>query len=666
MTEKISYRSLKEKEIKALESQGCTAETFGDIQVAEGFNPAWVRNSHFIGKVKIGDLSGKIKNASGLEKTCGIYNATIANCTIGNSCRVANVGVHIANYDIAEGVCIENVGTMQTNPGATFGNGVEVEVLNEAGGREVVLFNELNAQFAYMLCMHRYRPKMVEKLKAIAKEYADSVKADCGKVAVGARISSVAEIIDVNIGSYATVNNAAALNNGTILSELDAPTKVGAEVIAHDFIIAEGSSVTGGAILCKVFVGQGCQIGKQYSAENSLFFANCEAFHGEACSVFAGPYSVTHHKSSLLIAGLFSFYNAGSGTNQSNHMYKLGPAHEGKLLRGSKTGSFSYMMWPCNVGPFSVVLGKHVSTFDTADFPFSHLDARSDGKCNMVPGLHLTTVGTVRDGAKWSSRDRRKGSVKRDIICFDVFSPYTIGKMLKAFEKLKHLEETTYKGVEEVSVGGAIVRRLILRTGQKYYRTGIEMYLLEKVIEKAEQGLDSARGKINSVFATISDAVYSSDWVDIGGQMMPEKRLIGLEDAIESGRISNVEVLMSKLQKIFKAYKNDEWVWVKNKYKEVFGVDLDTVSKDGIKEAAQNFLKVKSKFLTLVAADAEKEFDEKSRCGFGQDGKGDAVQKDFQQVRGTYEDNSFVKEIKDDIQKLQKRIAAFEQKLSSM
>jgi hypothetical protein len=113
---------------------------------------------------------------------------------------------------------------------------------------------------------------------------------------------------------------------------------VGSGVVAHDFIIAESSKVDGGAILGRTFVGQGCLVGRQYSAENSLFFANSEAFHGEACSVFGGPYTVSHHKSSLLIAGLFSFYNAGSGTNQSNHMYKLGPVHEGKLERGCKTG----------------------------------------------------------------------------------------------------------------------------------------------------------------------------------------------------------------------------------------------------------------------------------------------------------------------------------------
>ena len=36
---------------------------------------------------------------------------------------------------------------------------------------------------------------------------------------------------------------------------------------------------------------------------------------------------------------------------------------------------------------------------------------------------------TLRDGAKWPNRDRRQGTEKRDVISFDVFSPWTIGRM---------------------------------------------------------------------------------------------------------------------------------------------------------------------------------------------------------------------------------------------
>ncbi len=631
MTGKAGYRSLGGDEITALERQGCTSPDWSRVTVADGFDSSLVRN------------------------------ASLINCAIGNRVRIANVGGHIANYEIGDDALIENVGTLQTNAGAAFGNGVEIDVLNEAGGREVVLFDTISSQFAYMMCLHRYRPRLIERLQEMARDYAAAVVSDTGTIGRGACIRSTAKIIDVNIGPYAKVDGASSLINGTILSSQEAPSKVGNRVIAKDFIVAEDAVVDGGAILSGVYVGQSCRIGRQYSAENSVFFANSEAFNGEACSVFGGPYTVTHHKSSLLIAGLFSFYNAGSGTNQSNHMYKLGPVHEGKVERGSKTGSFSYMMWPCRVGPFSVVLGKHTSTFDTSCFPFSHLEARPDGKCAMVPGLYLTTVGTVRDGAKWPKRDRRKGEDKRDIISFDVFSPYTVGRMIKAGERLKKLSENTDKSIEEVSVGGAMVRRPILRTGCKYYRIGIEMYLLGKLVERL-----AGSSTLSEALSAADGAVHSEEWVDIGGQMMPRQRLSDLEDAVEDGSISTVDDFAKASAKIHESYRDDEWLWVKNAYQRYFGNDLDGMSAADISQAARDYGRVRTKFLNLVIADAEKEFAEMSRCGFGQDGAGeDDAQNDFNNVRGLYEDNKFVKEMRDCVAETEGTVEAIIKKIEA-
>ena len=161
MDNKRPFRDLSHREIELLRMQGCFAEDWGRIEVVEGFDPASVRNSHFSGSVRLGRFSGSVRLAGGFEKPSGIYDAVISNCTIGDDTRISNIGVHIANYDIAERVCIENVATMQTNPGATFGNGVEISVLNEAGGREILLFDRLSAQFAYLMCLHRYRPKLI-------------------------------------------------------------------------------------------------------------------------------------------------------------------------------------------------------------------------------------------------------------------------------------------------------------------------------------------------------------------------------------------------------------------------------------------------------------------------------------------------------------------------
>ena len=662
MTEK-AYSSLNDLQVEQLKKQGCRAQDWSKVLVAEGFNPGRVHEVVFEGTVKLGALTGEVESASGLKRPAGIEEATLIDCTLGDNVRLARIGSHVANYCVGDGACIEDVGVLQTNPGAMFGNGVEVEVLNEGGGREVTLFNELSSQFAHLLCMHRYKPKFIEKLEAFARQAADSVKSDTGTIGAGAKIANVGRIIDVNIGEAATVWGASALVNGTVLSASDAPTLIGDAVQAHDFIIAESSKVTEGAIVSKSYVGQGCQIGKQFSAEGSLFFANCEGFHGEACSVFAGPYTVTHHKSSLLIAGAFSFYNAGSGTNQSNHMYKLGPVHEGKLERGCKTGSFSYMMWPCRVGPFSVVLGKHTRTFDLSDLPFSHIEAAHDGRCMVVPGLNLSTVGTVRDGAKWPTRDRRKGKVKRDRLSFDVFCPLVVGRMINGYNRVKTLMENTDKSVDTVTIEGAQVKRVLLRGGVKYYRSGIHTYLLNQVVTKIEESIENVIA-IKDALAPDPGAVYSEKWVDIGGQMMPIGRLETLYADVESGKITDAPGLEKALDLIHEMYAIDEWAWVREAYKQVFGADLDAMTSEGADKLADQFLADQSKFLKLILIDATKEFDTVTRVGFGQDGSSADVDADFEQVRGTYDNNKFVKQMKQAVGDLETRIEKLKQALS--
>ena len=666
MTQTSQCRPVNDEEIKVLISQGCSSSDWPAVQVTEGFKPIRVRNTHFSGDVTLGANEGTVSCGAGVEKICGVFNAYLHNCTIGDSVRIANVSVHVANYNVESGVCIENVGVMETGAGATFGNGVEIEPLNEGGGREVILFNRLDSQFAHLLCVHRYRPRLIERLQAIAKAEVARVQSDRGTIGERAGITNVKQIEDVNIGAYAVIDGAASLVNGTILSSQAASTTVGCDVQADDFIIAEASKVTGGAIVSKSFIGQGCQIGKQFSAEGSLFFANCEGFHGEACSVFAGPYTVSHHKSTLLIAGLFSFYNAGSGTNQSNHLYKLGPVHEGKLERGCKTGSFSYMMWPCRIGPFSVVLGKHTRTFDTADFPFSYLEATPEGRCQMTPGFNLTTVGTVRDGAKWPARDRRSDAAKRDRISFNVFNPLIVGRMIVGSERMKQLQDTTDRAVQTVNLGGTEVKRVLLRTGQKTYRSAIHMYLLEEVVARIEAFLDGSVASLADALAESPNAVFDERWVDLSGQLLPQQRLKNLYGAVEAGTIADLDALNAELDRIDVCYADDEWAWVRQAYTKVFEKNLDDAGPDDLAEIAQQFGAARSKFLRMVLNDASKEFHEAVQVGFGQDGTPEDVAADFEAVRGEFEGNKFVAQMRNEITSVDERVERVKQAIAKL
>ncbi len=150
-----TYRPLSDEEIAALVRQGCSSPDWSAVQVADGFSAARVRQTHLGGDVRLGANGGSVRGEAGVEKSCGVFNAYLHNCTVGDDVRIANVGVHLANYDVGSGACIENVGLIETRPGACFGNGLEVEPLNEGGGREVPLFNALDSQVAHLMCVHR-------------------------------------------------------------------------------------------------------------------------------------------------------------------------------------------------------------------------------------------------------------------------------------------------------------------------------------------------------------------------------------------------------------------------------------------------------------------------------------------------------------------------------
>jgi hypothetical protein len=164
MSTSVVYQALSEQQITALRQQGCTAEAWAQVQVTSGFVTDRVRNVHFRGDVRLTDNSGQLVVDNSMSKPAGLYNAVIADCDIGADTRIANVGGHLSNYHIGQGVCIEDVGILESRPSATFGNGVRVEAVNEGGGREITLFNDLSAQFAYLQCLVRSRPALAERL----------------------------------------------------------------------------------------------------------------------------------------------------------------------------------------------------------------------------------------------------------------------------------------------------------------------------------------------------------------------------------------------------------------------------------------------------------------------------------------------------------------------
>ena len=361
----MEYRPLTRAEVDQLISFGCRAEDWGTVETSDPESLKYIRNVRFSGTVRFGKFEAQFTLPGGLHKHAGIRNATLHNVTIGDNSLVENVTDYIANYDIGHDTYIENVDLIFVDGNCSFGNGVEVSVLNETGGREVKIYDRMSAQIAYVLAMYRHRPGLIARMNEQIEAYAREHSSERGTIGDHVTVRNTCIINGVRIGDGTRISGASRLKNGSINSNMVAPVTIGYGVIADDFIICSGSKVEDNTTLTRCFVGQSCTLGHAYSASDSLFFSNCQGENGEACAIFAGPFTVTHHKSTLLIAGKFSFMNAGSGSNQSNHMYKLGPIHQGILERGAKTASDSYILWPSRIGAFSLVMGRHVNHSDT-------------------------------------------------------------------------------------------------------------------------------------------------------------------------------------------------------------------------------------------------------------------------------------------------------------
>ena len=636
----MTYRPLTKEEINTLLSQNCFADNWTGMTVTEGFSPKNIINTRFDGSIKLGVYSGTIEFEKNIYKTCGIYNSFVSNCEIGDNVYISEVK-NLSNYIIEGNVAISNIGSLVVDEESAFGNGTEIEVLNEGGGRELPIFDRLSSQIGYLTVLYRHDKDFTDKILGLIRNYCESKRSNRGLIQTGARIQDSLIIRNVSVGSYATISGASLLEEGTIQSCNEAPAFIGAGVIAKKFIVLSGSRVDGGAILDKSFVGQGVKMGKQFSAENSVFFANCEAFHGEACSLFAGPFTVTHHKSTLLIASLVSFFNAGSGTNQSNHMYKLGPLHQGILERGSKTGSFSYLLLPTHIGAFTVVMGKHYANFDTADFPFSYI-SEGKGKSELTPAMNLFTVGTRRDSDKWPTRDRRKDPDKLDLIHFDLFSPYIVGKIINGINILNELAEKSDKKQDYINYKGITIHRLLLKTTRKYYEMALKLYIGQEVFKRI-QGLDNNTSLIdlrNMLTAQGTDG--TGKWVEICGLFSPASKIDELVDSVKTRKVRSIDELNENLTLIYTNYNKYAWTWCSSLISQLTGYNPENLPINSLIQIITDWKTNAIKLNKMILKDAEKEFGPGSKLGFGIDGDVDTRDSDFQAVRGVYDNNKFV------------------------
>lgn len=505
------YRNLAAGEIARLEALGNSAEDWTKVEVAGDFRPEQLHRNRFRGRVRIGE------------------RAVVRDSGVGN-------------YTVGDDSLIENVTALECRRVSSFGNGVGVAAMNECGGRTVKIYDRLTAQTAYVLAVYRHRAKTIAALGQMIDRYAQLRSSGMGEVGRGCRITGARFIREVRIGDRVTVDGASALENGTICDD----ALVGVDVKAYGFVIAEGAKIDNGVTLERCFVGESAHLDKGFTACESLFFANSHCENGEASSVFAGPYTVTHHKSTLLIAGMFSFFNAGSGSNQSNHLFKSGAVHQSVHLRGCKFASGAYIMSPALEGAFTMILGHHSFHHDTSIFPYSYLVER-DERSMLMPGANLVSYGAVRDIEKWPARDRR--TVRRDIINFEEYNPYICQSFVGAVNTLHQLHDAE-PDAELYNYRKVFIKAALLQRGLTLYTKAIV----------ASVGTMLAKGCSDPAFDG------SGRWVDVAGQYITKRAVDALLDGVDRGEIDSLEAFDEGFRSFAAHYDDYAYSWAEGVY----------------------------------------------------------------------------------------------------
>jgi len=472
------------------------------------------------------------------------------------------------------------------------------------------------------LVFYRQQKEVLERIiNQIEKNCEKQKKLKRGIISEQSKIENCKTILNVKIGAGTTVSGAELLENGTVSSEIDAPTFVGTGVIAKDFIFGKSSKITDGALIERCFVGEGSIISKQFSATDCLFFANCEMMNGEAVSVFAAPYTVSHHKASLLIANALSFSNVGSGTNMSNHAYKLGAVHQNVTERGCKFGSNSYLLSPAHIGAYTTILGSHKNHPNIADLPFSYL-MEENGESMLIPAVNIFRIGTLRDVEKWQKRDRRQGKNHLDKITFDFLNSVIINKIIKGIDILQNLKNEK-PDVEFYHYGNCKIHRHSLKKGIEYYQDAITVFLGDYLISREEK---------SEIEKNIFDF---TEWFDIAGLIIPKHVFYVILHYILNEKNIDFQYIDSE----FSSCERD-YIKLRNYFIDNYFVEKNLNQT----EILEKYISVLKTLDLRLKKEANNEFFGFSKISYGIDYE-KYQDYDFQEVRGNIEDNSFLKNL---------------------
>jgi hypothetical protein len=186
-----------------------------------------------------------------------------------------------------------------------------------------------------------------------------------------------------------------------------------------------------------------------------------------------------------------------------------------------------------------------------------------------------------------------------------------------------------------------------MENGIAHYQIAIKKYLGDCLVARLSSNPPGSIGQLRTLLQAETNA--GGRWVDLGGLLAPEEKVLEVLDAVQAGKVDSLDKLNRMLGEIYSNYEKYEWTWVAGRLEKLLGRSVSEISAADVTKFLEEWKNAVQSFGDLILQDARKEFSEQSRIGFGIDGDESVIEADFEAVRGTFETNNIVTKVQNEV-----------------
>ncbi len=684
------WRHLKAHEVELLVKNGNAADSWDNIYVTDPFDPERIRNTEFFGLIRIGALRDIILEHHDLQVPAGITNSRIVACDIGDDVAIHDVR-YLAHFIVGDRCLLANIDEMHTTNHAKFGNGiikdgepenirVKLDLINETGSRAVWPFDGMTTGDAYLWAKYRDDAALLKQFQKMTQERFDPRRGFYGTTGEQCVIKNSRILKDVKVGDHCYIKGANKLKNLTINSSQAEPVQIGEGVEMVNGIIGYGCHIFYGCKAVRFIMGNnsnlkyGARLIHSYLGDNSTVSC-CEMLNN---LIF--PAHEQHHNNSFLIASVVLGQSnlAAGATIGSNHNSRAND-NEIQAGRGFWPGLCTSVKHSCRFASFILLSKADYPAEMDIPLPFSLLNNNTADDClEVMPAFwwRYNMYALARNTWKFQNRDKR--ITKTQNIEFDSLAPDTVEEILHA------------RGLLELWTGKAVLgdsakdmdARQIMQAGRKalcespqtvdaiqVLGENMEKSRRKSIILNAHKGYHAYRQMLyyyavknlmaylesnpDENFSTMAEKFNGprqTDWVNLGGQLIPQGDVDRLRSDIGAGALSSWQDIHQRYDQLWQQYGLA-------KQRHAFATLCELLQKDN--PTRQQWLEVLDKAAEIqqyicdqVYASRNKDYDNPFRQATYR------CHEEMIAAIGTIDDNSFVKQVREETEEFKKRIDA--------